>query len=164
MVTAPGFKSNQQSIDLKPSELAMLQPVLAPGEQTQAVMVTGSAPLVETESATVASIAAALPSRLPVASSVSLGKRILSLDRAGSLFLSSNAGKNWKKVHPQWTGKAVGIDRTAVEAGEVKGKSEVSGAESAPSVFLLTTDSGAVWTSRDGTHWRHSDFFQIPQK
>jgi hypothetical protein len=154
MVTAPGFRSNQQSIDLKPSEVAMLQPVLAVGAATQTVEVTASAPSIETDSATVAAIAANLPSRLPVTSSVSLGKRILSLDGAGSLFLSRNAGKNWKKVHPQWSGKAIRINLTPPEAAAAKTTTETSGPQSAPSVFQLTTDSGAQWTSKDGTHWR----------
>jgi Carboxypeptidase regulatory-like domain len=153
-VTAPGFRSNQQSIDLKSNEVAMLQPVLAPGATTQTVVVTESVPSIATDSASVAAIAANLPSRLPVASSVSLGKRILSLDGAGSLFLSRNAGKSWKKVHPQWSGKAARINLIAAEAGSAKGKSEAPGVESTPSVFQLTTDSGAQWTSKDGTHWR----------
>jgi hypothetical protein len=153
-VTAAGFRSNQQSIDLKPSEVAMLQPVLAVGETTQTVEVTASAPLIEADSASVAAITANLPLRLPVASSVSLGKRILSLDGAGSLFVSRNAGKSWKKVHPQWSGKAVRVDLTRPEAAAAKTTTETSGLQSAPSVFQLTTDSGAQWTSKDGTHWR----------
>jgi hypothetical protein len=153
-VTAAGFRSNQQSIDLKPSEVGMLQPVIAVGETTQTVEVTASAPLIEADSASVAAITANLPLRLPVASSVSLGKRILSLDGAGSLFVSRNAGKSWKKVHPQWSGKAVRVDLTRPEAAAAKTTTETSGLQSAPSVFQLTTDSGAQWTSKDGTHWR----------
>jgi hypothetical protein len=153
-VTAPGFKSNQQSINLKPSELAMLQPVLAVGAATETVMVTSSAPLLQTESASVGSVAAELPSRLPVVSSVSLGKRILSLDRAGSLFLSHNAGKSWKKVNPQWAGKAVAIDIEKAEPNEAQRTSETSSPKNSKSVFQLTTDAGAQWISKDGTHWR----------
>lgn len=153
-VTSPGFRSNQQSIDLKPSELAMVQPVLTVGEVTETVEVTSSAPVVETESASVSSVAAKPPSRLPVVSSASLGKRTLSLDSAGSLFLSRNTGKSWKKVHQQWTGKAIRIDLTAAEPAKAKDTIEASGAENARSLFQLTTDSGGQWTSKDGTHWR----------
>jgi hypothetical protein len=153
-VTAPGFKSNQQSIDLKPSELAMLQQVLDVGAASETVTVTSSAPLLQTESASVGSVTAELPSRLPVASSVSLGKRILSLDRAGSLFLSHNAGKRWKKVNPQWTGKAVTIDIETAEPKVAKRTSETSSPKNPESVFQLTTDAGAQWISKDGTHWR----------
>lgn len=153
-VTAPGFKSNQQSIDLKPSELAMLQPVLAVGAATETVTVTSSAPLLQTESASVSSVTAELPSRLSVASSVSLGKRILSLDRAGSLFVSHNAGKSWKKVNPQWAGKAVRIDIETAEPNETQRAGETSSPKHPKSVFQLTTDAGVHWISKDGTHWR----------
>lgn len=153
-VTSPGFRSNQQSIDLKPSELAMVQPVLTVGEVTETVEVTSSAPVVETESASVSSVAAKPPSRLPVVSSASLGKRTLSLDSAGSLFLSRNTGKSWKKVHQQWTAKAIRIDLTAAEPAKAKDTIEASRAENARSLFQLTTDSGGQWTSKDGTHWR----------
>jgi hypothetical protein len=152
-VTAPGFTSNQQSLDLKPNELAMLEPVLAVGTVTQSVEVTASAPVLETDSMSLVSTAK-LPSNMPVAASASLGKRILSLDDAGGLFLSRNAGKSWKKVAPQWTGKAVNIAITAAGASEAKNKSEAPGGASALSIFRLTTDSGAQWTSKDGTHWR----------
>ncbi|MGH9574732.1 MAG: carboxypeptidase regulatory-like domain-containing protein [Candidatus Acidiferrales bacterium] len=152
-VTAPGFRSNRQTLDLKPSEVATLQPILSLGAVTQTVEVTASAPVLET-SASVAFVPAELPSRSPVSSSVSLGKRMFSLDRTGSLFLSRNAGKSWKKVHPQWTGKAIRLDLVAAASGEAKDKGEASGAEGARSVFQLTTDSGAQWTSKDGTHWR----------
>lgn len=152
-VTAPGFSKNEQSIDLKPSELAMLQPVLNVGAVAETVEVTSSAASIQTESASVGPIVAELPSRLPVAASVSRGKRILSLDPSGSLFLSRNAGKSWKKINPQWSGKAVRIDLIA-DTGETKGKGKASDAESAKSQFQLTTDAGAEWTSKDGTRWR----------
>lgn len=154
MVVASGFRSNQQSIDLKPSELAMLQPVLNVGGASETVTVTSSAPLLQTESASIASVVAELPSRLPVSSSVSLGKRILSLDRAGSLFVSHNAGKNWKKVNPQWTGKATSIDIEMAEPEKAKRTGEQSSLKSPKSVFQLTTDMGAHWISKDGMHWR----------
>jgi hypothetical protein len=153
-VASPGFRSNQQPLDLKPSELAMLQPVLAVGAVTETVEVTASAAALKTDTASIVSFPVELPSRLPVASSASIGKRMLSLDGAGTLFLSRNAGKSWKKVHPQWTGKAVRIDLTADESAKAKDKVEASGAKNASNVFQLTTDSGSQWTSKDGTHWR----------
>lgn len=153
-VTAPGFKSNQQSIDLKPSELAMLQPVLDIGAVSETVTVESSAPLLQTESASVSSMVTELPSRLPVASSASLGKRILSLDRAGSLFFSHNAGKSWKKVNPQWAGNAVSIDIENAEPNEVTRTNKTSSLNNSRSIFRLTTDAGAQWISTDGTRWR----------
>ena len=155
-VTSPGFRSSQQPIDVKPRELAMVQSVLTVGAVSQTVEVTATAAPLQTESASAISFPAELPSHLPSTSSVSLGKRVLSLDRAGSVFLSGNQGKTWKKVHPQWTGKAVRIDLAAGQPGKAKAndKTEAVGAESAQKIFQLTNDSGAQWSSKDGTHWR----------
>jgi len=165
--TANAFETKKQSIELKPSELAMLQPVLDVGTVSEAVTVEAqsAAVTVQTESANVsgqviaemssAGRVSAVPSGLPVAATVSHGKRFLSLDSAGNLFLSHNGGKKWKKIKPQWTGKAVGIELTPAYMSEVppKHKNETSGPASAVAVFQLTTDADAVWTSKDGAHW-----------
>jgi hypothetical protein len=165
--TASGFKTSKRSMELKPSELAMLQPVLDMGVVSEVVEVeaaSGAAP-VETESASLSGQVVAdmpsvhrviaVPSGLPVAETVSHGKRFLSLDDAGNLFLSRNEGKRWKKIKPQWAGKAVRIELTPAFIREAppKRKNETSGAASEGAVFLLTTDAGAVWTSKDGAHW-----------
>ena len=65
------------------------------------------------------------------------------------------AGKKWKKIRPQWTGKAVRIELTPAYRSEAppKPKKDMLGQASEVAVFLLTTDAGAVWTSKDGTHW-----------
>jgi len=166
--TASGFKTSKQSIELKPSELAMLQPVLDVGAASEAVEVEAgsSAVAVQTESANVSSQAVAeitgahraitLPSGVGIAETVSHGKRFLSLDDAGNLFLSRNGGKKWKKVKPQWAGKAIRIELTSgsvSEAADQKPKDETSGAAGEGAVFLLTTDGGTVWSSKDGAHW-----------
>jgi hypothetical protein len=165
--TAKGFETKKQWIELKPSELAMLQPILDVGTVSEAVTVEAqsAAVTVQTESANVngrviaetssAGRVSAVPSGVPVAATVSHGKRFLSLDSAGNLFLSHNGGKKWKKIKPQWTGKAVGIQLTPAYMSEAppKHKNENSDLASAVSVFQLTTDAGAVWTSKDGAHW-----------
>jgi hypothetical protein len=166
--TASGFKTSQQSIELKPSELAMLQPVLDVGAASEVVEVEAgsSAVAVQAESANVSGQAVAemtgahraitLPSDVGIAESVSHGKRFLSLDDAGNLFLSRNGGKKWKKVKPQWAGKAIRIELTSgsvSEAAAQKPKDETSGAAGEGAVFLLTTDGGTVWSSKDGAHW-----------
>ncbi len=165
---ATGFETKKQPIELKPSELAMLQPVLDVGTVSEAVTVEAqsAAVTVQTESANVsgqviaeissAGRVSAVPSGLAVAATVSHGKRFLSLDSAGNLFLSHNGGKKWKKIKPQWTGKVVGIELTPAYMSEVapKHKNETSGPASAVAVFQLTTDADAVWTSKDGAHWR----------
>jgi len=164
--TAAGFKTSKQSIVLKASELAMLQPVLDIGRASEVVEVEASrgAVSVETQSANasgqvVAGITGAgrrtvAPSGLTVAGSVSHGKRLLSLDDAGNLFLSRNGGEKWKKVKPQWTGRAVRIELTPAYGGEASAKAkDETGAAGAEAVFLLTTDGGTVWSSKDGAHW-----------
>jgi Carboxypeptidase regulatory-like domain/Putative zinc-finger len=166
--TASGFKTSQQSIELKPSELAMLQPVLDVGAASEVVEVEAGSSVVEvqTESAnangqavaemTGARRAIPLPSGVGIAETVSHGKRFLSLDDAGNVFLSRNGGKEWKKVKPQWAGRANRIELTSgsvSEAAAQKPKDETSGAAGEGAVFLLTTDGGTVWSSKDGAHW-----------
>jgi hypothetical protein len=154
MATATGFKTNQQSIELKASEVAMMQPVLGVGTVSEAVEVSGAAPVLETESASVSRIMP-VPSGLPVAATVSHGKRLLSLDSAGNLFLSHNGGKKWKKINPRWAGKAVRIElKPPSDSGSSpKRDNETPGSVNATDVFQLITDAGAIWTSQDGTHW-----------
>lgn len=166
-VTARGFAVKQQSIELKPSELAKLQPVLDVGATSEMVEVTGAsaAASVETKSANVGGPVIAetngvgrinaVPSGLPVAETVSHGNRFLSLDDAGNLFLSRNKGKKWKKIKPQWAGRAIRIELTSGSVREAaqKPKDETSAAASEGVVFLLTTDGGTVWSSKDGAHW-----------
>jgi hypothetical protein len=166
--TASGFKTSRQSVELKPRQLAVLQPVLDMGAVSEAVEVDAAsgAASVETESASLNGQVVremrsvhrviAVPSGLPVAKTVSHGKRFLSLDDAGNLFLSRNEGKKWNKIKPQWVGKAVRIELTLASIGDAppKPKNETSGAASEGEVFRLTTDAGAVWTSKDGAHWR----------
>jgi hypothetical protein len=154
MATATGFKAKQQSIELKASEVAMMQPVLDVGTASETVEVTGAAPTLETESASVSRIMP-LPSGLPVAQTVSLGKRSLSLDSAGNLFLSRNGGKKWKKINPKWTGKAVHIEleQPSDSGSSPQRDNETSSSMNATDVFQLTTDANAVWISKDGTHW-----------
>ena len=152
--TATGFKTSEQSIELKPSELAMLQPVLDVGAVTETVEVEAGTVSLQTESASIVRVIA-VPSGLPVASTVSHGKRLLSLDSAGNLFMSRNEGKKWKKVKPQWAGKAIRIELTSgsvsEDAQKPKGEASVTAGEGA--VFSLTTDGGAVWSSKDGARW-----------
>lgn len=162
--TASGFKTGNESIELKPSEMAMLQPVLDVGSVSEVVEVEAETPSIQTESANVSGQvvaetraarrgSAALSDR-PILATVSQGKRVLSLDDAGNLFLSRDEGKKWKKIKPQWAGKAVRIESTTAASGEasVKAKDELGGANER-AVFQLTTDAGTAWSSKDGLHW-----------
>jgi hypothetical protein len=169
VATASGFKTSKQSIELNPSEMAMLQPVLDIGAVSETVEVASAAAQIQTESANVSQVdegqvvaemptvgrPVGVPSGLPVTATVSHGKRFLSLDNAGNLFLSRNGGKKWKKIRPQWTGKAVRIELTPAYSSEAPPpKNESLGKASEAAVFLLTSDSGTVWASKDGAHWQ----------
>jgi hypothetical protein len=154
LVTARGFESNRQSINLQPRDVAKLDSVLKVGASTETVTVTASTMALETDAAQISSV---LPSHMPAASSVANGKRVLSMDTVGALFLSRNGGKSWRKVKPVWTGKVTEIAlATPAEPSEsrsidLKRKIKTSGSSKA---FQLTTDSGAVWVSPDGAHWQ----------
>ena len=161
---ATGFKTSKQPIELKSSELAMLQPVLDIGSVSEQVTVEAGTPLIQTESASLGQVVTAMPgvhlggalaSVLPVQATVAHGKRVLSLDEAGNLFLSRNKGKKWKKIKPQWAGKAIRIELTSASVSQVaqKPNGETSSAPNDAAVFLLTTDGGTVWSSKDGAHW-----------
>jgi hypothetical protein len=162
--TASGFKTSKESIELKPTELAMLQPVLDVGQASEVVEVEAGAASIETESANVsdqvvakthgARRGSAALSEQPILATVSHGKRVLSLDDAGNLFLSRNDGKKWKKVKPQWAGKAVRIELMPPPSGEASAKAkDEAAAANEEAAFLLTTDGGTVWSSKDGVHW-----------
>jgi hypothetical protein len=172
IATASGFKTVQQSIQLNPSQLAMLEPVLDVGAVTEAVTVEAGAQTVNTEDSSLSQnvdtrVFAVNGNGLPQSGyarvfggnsdghSVSHGKRSLSLDSTGNLFLSRNGGKKWKKINPQWAAKAVRIELTPAYGSEAppKPKNESSGQASEVAVFVLTTDAGTVWTSKDGAHW-----------
>jgi hypothetical protein len=153
---AKGFKRYKQPIDLKPSEVAKLETKLDIGAVSESVMVVSEAPMLQTDSASLGQVIAELPSSLPAAATVSLGKRMLSLDSSGNLFLSRNAGRKWKKIDPQWVGKAVSIELATADTSQAPSKRQdkASGAAGALTVFQLTTGAGAVWTSEDGARWR----------
>ena len=137
-ITSPGFQQTTIQIDLPPQEVAVLTPTLAVGSMSQTVEVNSTVPTLQTESASVAAEPQPLPSKLPVATTISSGKIMLSVDSAGTLFLSKNKGKRWKAVKSVWSGKVV-------ELAEPDPPSTAK--------FQLTTESGTEWLSRDGSHW-----------
>jgi hypothetical protein len=152
-VIARGFKAYQRAMDLKPRDMAELDTTLTVGTASETVTVEAAAPVIETSATSVASVPVAeLPSRMPPQTTVMLGKRVLSLDSAGTLFVSHNGGKSWRKVKLQWTGKVVQIE--LANADHDLNPRKKAGAEKEQGAFQLTTDSGAVWISDNGTHWR----------
>lgn len=115
------------------------------------------APAVQTENESVAvsgknlaklkAEASALPSKLGVLSQAALGKRMIALDTAGSVFASDDAGSHWAPVKMQWTGRAVLLKATPV--GQIAGN-----VLSQPvAQFELVTDKLEAWISTDGKSW-----------
>jgi hypothetical protein len=167
-VAAPGFDSASGQIELQAQDLATVAPVLSVGSVAQTVEVSASAGAViqaapASRNSNSAPMALAprigalplntraaippnahpLPSKLPVITTAASGKLLLAADSAGALFYSANTGKSWKPVKPIWSGNVTQLAALAESPG--------SG-----DVFQLTTQSGSVWLSRDGLHWREA--------
>ena len=163
-VFAPGFRQLTEQVDIQPNQMARADSILPVGSVSESISVTAEVPQVRFSTSVKTPSAVPplpagrrvppppagimsettgiiLPSKLPAGTTVVNGKITLATDSAGALFLSQNEGKKWKTIKPVWTGKIVNL--TALPA-------PASG--SGPSV-QLTTDAGATWLSRDGTHW-----------
>jgi len=152
-VMARGFQGYRQAVDLSLRDMAMMDAPLIVGSAAQTVTVEAESSVLETSSASVAAVQVTeLPSRIAAQMSVTLGKRVLSLDGGGALFVSRNRAKSWKRVKPQWAGMVTLIG--TANSSATQGKRGKTIEENAPTVFQLTTDTGAVWVSEDGTHWR----------
>ena len=103
-----------------------------------------------------------LPSRLPALSIASTDRRVLAIDKKGTLFFSDDSGFTWEKVKRQWTGRAILVRRKAAEDAtpsaatipESAGSTSVSDALSHPeTVFELVNDQSELWLSADGRIW-----------
>jgi hypothetical protein len=151
-IAAQGFRRTVKEVELPPQQIASVSSVLDVGAVTESVEVSAGASVVETSSAEVSRIGRRrkavslplprpLPSKLPTTITVTSGKVMLAVDSNGALFLSRNAGKDWKAVKPAWSGKVVHLI-TLPEPSKTS-----------PAVFQLTTDSDADWLSRDGNRW-----------
>jgi hypothetical protein len=79
----------------------------------------------------------------PPLTPVTMDKRMLKVNSTGGLLFSRNAGKNWKAVKPTWQGRVV---RLVIATQQKRAATR--------QVFQLTTDSGFVWFSLDGMHWK----------
>jgi Carboxypeptidase regulatory-like domain len=134
-IAAPGFLSVVRPVELQSSDLALLTSQLPVGAVSQTVNVTSAAPVLETESASIASVLS-LPHGKTITASVSQGKRTLALDDAGVLHLSTNGGKHWKTIKPKWAGTVASIRAAETSDG-----------------FELTAGDHSVWLSPDGSHW-----------
>lgn len=138
VIEAPGFRVASSEVDVQPRQLASVHSKLEVGSVAETVEVTASVPVLQTQVSSVRSQAPRpLPSKLPAADTVANGKLLLALDSAGAVFISRNSGRSWKRVKPVWPGKV-----RSIALGEP------------PATFQLTTDSDAIWHSRDGARWQ----------
>jgi len=155
-ISAPGFVTNDERLNLQARDLALLSPTLRIGAASQTVEVAAASPALQTTSpateAQRAAIVPVLPGKLPAAKTVVGNGRILALDSAGTLYLSRDAGHRWKQVRPVWTGSIIHLAVRAEPAPSALKTAGVSRA--APALFELTTSDGAIWVSSDGKHWR----------
>jgi hypothetical protein len=85
-----------------------------------------------------------LPSGQMAVSTAIVEKRILAVDLAGTLYLSTDIGKHWQTVAQQWTGRAI----------EVRAPKAFSDPNSQAVAFDLVNDSGLTWVSADGNTWK----------
>ena len=84
-----------------------------------------------------------LPSGLAAVSTASALHRLLAIDASGALFLSEDAGKNWKLVPRQWTGLPI----------EIRARPGFSASTESAGTLELKNDGGLVWVSTDGMTW-----------
>lgn len=144
-ISRAGFMVLSQRVEVKAQEMASVKSALQVGSTAETVEVMAESSTIQTASASVSNSRRKeprpLPSKLPPDTTVAHGKVMLTLDSAGTLFVSGNQGKSWKAVKPQWTGKIT--DLIAPPDVPEPGKAQ----------FQLTTESGADWLSRDGRRW-----------
>ena len=70
---------------------------------------------------------------------------MLAVDRAGSLYISEDAGVHWEMVERQWSGQAMMV-RLHGELSASTGTDTRS--------FEIVNDQGQVWVSADGRTWK----------
>lgn len=183
-----------QSADLKSQSQLFPQPAAAPRSLSEAsqdnvpqstnqnVDVTSTPSVVQTENAVISasifnsgraarstSARAPLPSKRFAVSTISNGIETLAVDSTGDLFLSKDAGKSWRRVAHQWTGKAVRVNLGSSSSMRQPVSTKASSAGGTASTelepvtpaavppaggFELTSDTGVTWSSSDGLAWR----------
>jgi hypothetical protein len=156
-ISAPGFMTETERLELQARDLALLAPALRVGTASQTVEVTAENSALATASvasdAQLAAIVPVLPGKAAATTLVVKNGRILALDASGTLYLSRDAGRRWKKIRAVWTGSIVHLGvNSETASSDLKTAKEASGI--ATQLFELTASDGAVWVSNDGAHWR----------
>jgi hypothetical protein len=93
--------------------------------------------------------ATGLPSGIAAVSTAAAQHSLLAVDKAGSVFLSEDAGSHWESVARQWNGRAVAVRTQAAVNANASGA-----AGSSEAGFELVNDQGQVWASADGKTWK----------
>lgn len=156
-ITAPGFATVIQPVDLQSRDVARSVTMLAVGAASQTVEVSAANAQVATEETKISrdlpveASSDALPSRRLAVTTVSVGVRSVALDEAGTVFTRRSERKRWKRVKAPWAGTVAKLESAAATAGGTDILAQKKKAESLG--FKVTTSTGAVWGSADGEHW-----------
>ena len=92
----------------------------------------------------------ALPNGKISVSMAELGRKALTVDKAGVLYVSDDAGAHWDQVAPQWSGRAIAVRVKQVPGGKTTALEPAS----FPAVFELANEDGLAWMSADGRSWK----------
>jgi hypothetical protein len=140
-IASPGFRLAAMKVDLGPQQMAFVEPKLRVGSTAETVEVS-AAPSSVSKRRTNANPPEPrpLPNKLPAELTVTSGKTMIAMDSGGTVFVSRNSGKSWKTVKTAWQGKVDTIRLTDPP-------------QPSKAIFALTTDSGAIWLSKDGSRW-----------
>jgi hypothetical protein len=76
--------------------------------------------MTQVEAAGLTQPAIKLPSHLATVSTISQAKLMLAIDAMGTLFASKDAGKHWKEIKPQWTGRAVRVELASTSKRKIE--------------------------------------------
>jgi hypothetical protein len=103
-----------------------------------------------------------LPSGLPALSIASSDRRLLAIDKKGTLFFSEDSGLTWEKVKRQWAGRAILVRRKTAEdatpsaaalPGDARSTSAIDALSHPETIFELVNDQSELWSSADGRIW-----------
>jgi hypothetical protein len=162
-VTSMGFqKFVRPSVEVQPQTIARIDSTLDVGAATETVTVTAEAPLLQTESGTVArtrkvppatlrlngrpateirtGLTYQLPGTKPAVTFAAKDRFVVAANAEGALFFSDNQGKSWKHIKRKWKGRVVRVVSPPSATGT-------------NAVFELTTDPASTWVSADGRNW-----------
>jgi hypothetical protein len=157
--STPANTSIDDNESRMPVQFRRMQPAAAPKPPASAAPLPGTSDTLAqsrmeklpiaagaTVTSSINAVPQALPSNLPVVTTVSSNTLTLAADSAGTLFFSDHGSGHWKTIRPQWQGKVIQL--------ALAPQAEAKDMTVASSDFQLTTETGVIWISGDGLHWR----------